>query len=426
MAATATAKTRKKGSADETDYGRFRYEGYDLNTGEAVAGYISALDQADARTQLRTKNIVPEVLTESEAIGKFLASDISLGGKKVKQKEIAVFARNLAVTEASGLSTFRAIGMIARQQPEGSQLGLVLRDIHRRMANGQDIADAFAVHEDTFGPLTTALLAAGVSAGRLDKTLLRLADMLERQHKLKSKVRSAMVYPTAIFTFATLALIGALVFVIPTFEDVYKDFGGQLPALTRYLLAVSAVLQSWWFLLPGVPFAARYLIKWVRRHPEHGEKFDAYLLKVPIFGRILHNSITARVADIMAVMLEAQVPSVRAIALARDAANNKAVAAALDRARDRHKSGKALSEALENEPTIPEILPALVKQGEDTLNPEELLARYSEMTESEVEAQVMAMTDLLQPFVLIFLAVLIGVVAIGVYLPILSLYDFFS
>ena len=428
MAAVTSTKSPKdtgKNAAD--DAARFRYEGYDLKTGDRVAGYVTALDEPDARTQLRSKGVVPEMLAGADSsAAKFMSSDISLGGSKVKTKEIAVFARNLAVTEASGLSTFRAIGMIARQQGDGSKLGLVLRDVHRRMANGEDISEAFEAHEDTFGQLTVALLAAGVSAGRLDKTLGKLANMLERQTKLKSKVRSAMTYPVAVFSFAMLALIGALVFVIPTFEDVYKDFGSDLPTLTVWLLKVSHLLQTFWYLLPGVPFALRYLIKWTRRHPVYGEKFDAQLLKVPVFGKILHNSISARVADILSVMLEAQVPSVRALALARDAAGNKAVEAALDRTRERHKSGMALSEAMMNEPAIPEILPALVAQGEETLNPEELLARYSAMTESEVENQVTGMTDLLQPFVLIFLAMLIGVVAIGVYLPIVSLYDFFS
>lgn len=409
-----------------TEASKFAFEGINIQTDKAERGQVTALDETDARSQLRQRGIVVESLRPTTGMGRFLQTDFNLGGGGISTKELAVFARNLAVTEASGLSTFRAIGMIAKQQKEGSKLGLVLRDIHRRMANGQDIKEAFEAHEDTFGPLAVALIGAGLQAGRLEVTLLKMADMLERQTKLKSKVRSAMTYPAAIAFFATLAMVGALVFVIPTFEDTYKEFGGDLPTLTQWLLAVSGVLQRFWFLLPGIPFLAFFGMKRVRRHPVHGITFDSMLLKFPIFGPILWDSVSARTADILSVMLEAQVPSVRALALARDAAGNKAVMAALDRSIERHKAGDAMSVSLEDEPAIPEILPALMAQGEETLNPEELLSRYAKMTEASVESKVTALTDLLQPFVLIFLALLIGIIAVGVYLPIVSLYDFFS
>lgn len=419
-------KTKEPKPEKKTKVGaRYKYVGYELETGTKVEGSIPAVDELDARTQLKERGVIADSVKPATAVTKFLNTDFSVSGGRIKDKDVSAVARQLAVFEGSGLSTFRAIGMIAREQPDNSKIGVVLRDVHQSIANGDEIGTAFAKHEDKLGTMTVALIDAGEKSASLHKTLGQLADMTERQVKLKRKVRTSMAYPIAIATLSILAVVGSLLFVIPTFEDVYVDFGIDLPFLTRMLLSMSDWMRANMLLLPLVPIGLFVGWKKARKSPKTGEKIDAFLLRLPLVGDILHKSIIARVADTLAVLLESGVPMMKAIDLAAAASGNKSVHSALLRSRTRFQEGVQFSDALKNEPAIPEVLPALMAQGEATSNPEALLASFAEMTQNEVDAKVVTLTELMQPLLMMFVMAMIGVLGIAIYLPILGIYDQF-
>lgn len=417
---------KKPGAPAPKPAARFRYQGRALS-GEKRAGVIDAVDEDEARERLRGQGIVPESVSPSSAAAAFLSRDLSVGGgKKIKTKEMAAVARQLAVTEGSGLSTFVALRLIARDMPEGSPMGTMLRDIIRNLANGESLGEAFGRHEDKIGNLGVALIAAGSASATLDQTLTQWASMTERQVRLKRKIRSAMTYPLAILGIAVAATLASLIFVIPTFEGVYKEFGADLPTLTKGLLAVSHFLKRILLLIPLVPIAAVFGWKKARKDKEIGPKIDRFLLRLPMVGKILHKSVIGRFADVLAVTLRAGVPVLNALDLSARTAGNKAIYAAITRSKNRYREGQSLPMAFSNEEVIPPTLVALLAQGEATSNPEELLAKFAEMTESEVDAQVTALTELLQPALLLIVFGLVGVLGIGIYLPILGLYDQFT
>lgn len=405
---------------------RYRYSGRNLESGDKVSGVVSAFDAQEAKEVLRERGIVPESVAATSAAASLLSTDVSLGRNKVKPKELATVARQLAVTEGSGLSTFVAIKMIAQELPDGSPTGAMLRDVHKRVSNGENLGAAFGHHEDKIGHLGVALISAGDASSTLDRTLVQWADMSERQLKLTRKVRSAMTYPLAILGLAIAATLASLIFVIPTFENVYKDFGADLPTLTKILLSVSHFLKRILILIPLVPIGLVFAWKRARKDKEIGPKIDAALLRVPLVGPILHKSVIGRFADVLSVTLQAGVPTLSAIDMAAATAGNRAVMAAIGRARQRFQEGQKLSTSFQDEWAIPQVLPALLAQGEATSNAEELLARFAEMTQSEVEAKVTALTDLLQPAMLLLVFGLVGILGIGIYLPILGLYDQFT
>lgn len=419
-------KGTKPGAPAPKPPARFRYQGRSLS-GEKKAGVIDALDEAEARERLRGQGIIPEFVAPASAAASFMSTDFSMGrGKKIKTKDMAAVARQLAVTEGSGLSTFVALRLIARDMPDDSPMGIMLRDIIRNLANGESLGEAFGRHEDKIGNLGVALIAAGSASATLDQTLTQWASMTERQVRLKRKIRSAMTYPLAILGIAVAATLASLIFVIPTFEGVYKEFGADLPTLTKMLLAVSHFLKRIILFIPLVPIAAVFGWKKARKDKEIGPKIDRFLLRLPMVGKILHKSVIGRFADVLAVTLRAGVPVLNAIEMSARTAGNKAIYAAISRSKNRYREGQNLPMAFSNEEVIPPTLVALLAQGEATSNPEELLAKFAEMTESEVDAQVTALTELLQPALLLIVFGLVGILGIGIYLPILGLYDQFT
>jgi type IV pilus assembly protein PilC len=415
---TATVRTSKRPSL-------YRYQGVHLD-GTAASGETTAIDAVEARRQLSGEGIVCDELHRVDRLTRILTADYTRRGKKIKQEDVAQFARNLAITEGSGLPTFKAISMIATQQPSNSKLAEVLHDIHRQMSNGVTFVDAARSHEDSLGALPVAMISAGVQSGTLDVSLAKLADITERQTKTRRGVRSALVYPASLLAMTMLVAVGAVVFIIPTFAGVYAQLGAKLPTITQILMTVSNAVRNFWWVIIFLPIIGVAAWRRARKHPATREHIDQALLQLPKIGTLLSLSITARFADVLSTLLSAQVPVTHALDLAGDTTDNTAVAAAIRRARRRIPAGATLSEALASEPLIPEIIPSLIAQGEETSNPEELLARYAVITVDRVEAASAALQDILRPVTMAVLAVVVGIIGFGIYAPVLSLYDLFS
>jgi type IV pilus assembly protein PilC len=422
----AEAQAAKPGST-APDSVNLRYEGYNLRSGDRVEGMIQARDEIDAKTILREQGIVVDTITGAGIFDKLKTQDLNFGGSnKIKTAELASFCRTFAVSTGSGIPPARALDMIAKEEKDNSALGIALRDIHRQVLDGAPLTEAFEAQQDKFGELTIAMISAGEQSATLDKTLTRLADMTERSVRLRRKLIGSMAYPAVIMTLSLLVVVAALIFVVPQFDSTFKEFGGELPALTKTLVNLSDMLRTYWFLLPGVPFLMLQGWRKLKKNQELGERLDSFVLKAPVFGKIIQLATMARVADVLATLLQAGVPQVRAIELASKASGNRAISAAFDRAREKHAGGVKLSHALEGEPVVVPQFKALVAQGEASSEPEILLARYAEMTEGYVDAKITAMTEMIQPVLMLLIMGLVGFMAIALYMPIISIYDQFT
>ena len=399
----------------------FAYDAFTRN-GEAAAGTIDATSEADARASLRGDGLLVLELRPARAasIGR---RQLRLGTPKVKLKDLAWAARNLATTQSAGLPVVRALRMLGRQR-RGTPIGDTLLRVHESVVNGAALTEAFRSEERGLTSLTTALIEAGEANGKLDASLTKLAELCEARVRLRRKIASAMAYPLVMVTLVVLIFIAMLVFVIPTFSGLYDQLGGSLPWLTQILLTMSNVVRSKFLFVAIGAVIIAIVARNLRDTPRFREMKDVLILKVPVLGDLFRSVAIARLATTLASSLAAGVPLLDALRLAGNVANNVVYDRALAQAREEVREGRSLASALEGKPQIPELFTQLVAVGEETGRVDELMVKYAKGVEDEVEAKVEALTSALEPLMIVVLGGIIGVMVIGLYLPLIRIFKF--
>ncbi len=399
----------------------FAYDAFTRN-GEPATGTIDASSEADARSSLRGDGLLVLELRPARAAG-LGRRQINIGGPRVKLKDVAWAARNLATTQSAGLPVVRALRMLGRQR-RGTPMGDALLRVHEQVVNGSPLTDAFRSEESLLTPLTTALVEAGEANGKLDASLTKLAELCEARVRLRRKIVSAMAYPAVMVVLVALIFMAMLIFVVPTFSGLYDQFDGKLPLLTSILLTASHVVTSyWWVWVPvvvGTPFAFRSM----RKLPRYREQQDRIVLSLPLVGELFRSMAIARLATTMASSLSAGVPLLDSLRLAGNVANNVVFARSLETARDEVREGRSLAAALDSKPMIPELFTQLVAVGEETGRVDELMVRYAEGVEEEVETKIEALTSMLEPLMIVVLGGVIGVMVVGLYLPLIGIFKY--
>ncbi|MGH9067614.1 MAG: type II secretion system F family protein [Acidimicrobiales bacterium] len=395
----------------------YAYTAYDV-LGAKDTGHLDASSLAEAKTTLRERGLLVIELAERRA--PIARREITLGGRKVKAKDVAWMARQLATTQSAGLDVVRAIGILARQRP-GAPIGQALSDIHTRIASGSSTREAFAAHESDFGPLCTALVGAGEEGGQLDDALSKLADITEARVRLRQKVRSALAYPVMVMFAVAILVLVMLVFIVPAFAKIYHQLHGHLPLQTRLLISISNTLlgRPWVFLL----VIAGIFVAWrvVRSRRDLRKRLDGLSMRLPAIGPLLTQSAMARVEATLASLLLGGVPLLDAVEHAVAVAGNLVWADALSDAAARVRGeGLPFSSALGTHPEIPEVLSQLVAVGEETGQLPNLLDRHATETEKQVSVAVDGLTALIEPALIIFMGIVIGGILISLYLPIIK------
>ena len=399
----------------------FAYDAFTRN-GEPAAGTIDASSESDARASLRGDGLLVLELRPARTAG-LGRRQIHIGTPKVKMKDVAWAARNLATTQSAGLPVVRALRMLGRQR-RGSPIGDSLLRVHEAVVNGAALTDAFRAEERSLTPLTTALVEAGEANGKLDASLTKLAELCEARVRLRRRIVSAMAYPLIMVTLVTLIFMAMLIFVIPTFSGLYDQLGGKLPWLTSALLAMSnAVRTKFLFIVAGIVLLV-LLVRNVRANPRLREARDRLMLGVPVMGELFRAMAVARLATTMASSLSAGVPLLDSLRLAGNVANNVVFDRALAQAREEVREGRSLAAALEGKAQIPELFTQLVAVGEETGRVDELLTKYATGVEDEVEAKVEALTSMLEPLMIVVLGGVIGVMVVGLYLPLIRIFKY--
>jgi type IV pilus assembly protein PilC len=384
--------------------------------GRLLQGSLEAESTTLVANKLRSMGYLP-VSIDRDASSK-LQRDLKIPGisDRVSMKEIAVFCRQFATMINSGLSLIRALNILA-EQTESKVLRKIIDDVRLDVEKGASLSQGLAQHPKAFNRLFIAMVRAGETGGVLDKVLLQLSDIIEKQVELKRKIKSAMTYPVAVLGLVLIILSAMLLFVVPTFEELYRDLGGVLPLPTRILLAVSGFCTKFApFILVADVAAAFGFKKWIES--DNGRaRWDAIKLRIPVFGRLVHKTAMTRFARTLAVLMRSGVPILEALEITSETVNNSVVSHAVKDVQDNVKRGETIAGPLAQHEVFPPMVVQMLAVGEETGMVDVMLEKVADFYDQEVEATVDALTSLLEPLLIVILGGAVGSMVIALYMP---------
>jgi len=387
--------------------------------GKMVSGTLEADSQALVVTRLKQMGFSPLLVEEQKAnLGK---KELHMPwGNRVKSKDLAVFSRQFATMINSGLSLLRALNILA-EQTENTKLAATIADVRSEIEKGSSLSAGLSKHPKVFKRLYVAMIRAGEIGGVLDSVLLRLAENLEKEVALKQKIKSAMTYPTVVFCMVLLILSGMLMFVVPTFKNLYRDLGGQLPLPTRVLIGLSDTAKKFWYVVVALIGGGAYGIKrWVATDKGRGA-WDAMKLRAPIFGSLVHKTALSRFSRTLSVLMRSGVPILQSLDIVRETVNNTVMSNALSDVALAVKEGESIARPLERHPVFPPMVVQMIAVGEETGALDTMLAKISDFYDQEVEATVDALTSLIEPVLIAVMGVAVGGMVIALYMPMFNI-----
>ena len=402
----ATAQNRS-GSAKEII---FTWEGKD-KAGKQVRGELRAGGEAIVSATLRRQGIL---------VTKVKKKTFS-AGKKVTEKDIALFTRQLATMMKAGVPLLQSFDIVGKGHSNPSVSKLVL-DIRSDVETGTSLSQAFRKFPLYFDPLFCNLVGAGEQAGILEDLLTRLAIYKEKTVAIKAKIKGALFYPMSIIAVAFIVTSVIMIWVVPAFKNVFASFGANLPAPTLIVMGISDFCVKYWYLVFGVPVAGLYLFfqAW-KRSLEVQRVMDRALLKAPIFGQIILKATIARWTRTLATMFAAGVPLVESLDSVGGAAGNVVFLDATIKIQNEVSSGTSLTAAMQNTQIFPNMVTQMVSIGEESGALDAMLGKVADFYEEEVDEAVANMSSLMEPLIMVFLGVIIGALVIAMYLPIFKL-----
>jgi type IV pilus assembly protein PilC len=387
--------------------------------GVKANGEIEADSKQAVSEQLRARGLI--VLDIGD---KYASREIELSFMKtVKASELAVFSRQLATMISSGLSILRAL-YVLEEQTESKFLKETIVKVRKDVEGGLPLSDAMAKHPKVFSPLFVAMTQAGEMGGVLESSLMRVADQLEKDASLRRQIRAAMIYPTLVITFAVLVMLALVAFLIPVFENVFKEFGGELPAITQVSVAMShAVTGYWWLLFAGTAAVIVAFLKW-KKTSWGRPQWDRFRLRLPMkIGTIVQQVAVARWSRTLASLTSAGVPLLQALEITGRTGGNVAVEDAMEGVIASVKRGGTIAAPLAQAPIFPTMVTHMVGVGEETGALDAMLDKVAEFYEDQVEASVKALTSIMEPIMIIVIGGMVGFIVISMYLPLFEVYN---
>jgi type IV pilus assembly protein PilC len=388
----------------------FEWEGKDKN-GKIVRGEIRSGGEAAVSASLRRQGILVNKIKKRRMAG----------GKSIKQKDIAVFTRQLATMMKAGVPLLQAFDIVGRGSTN-PKLSRLLNDIRSDVETGTSLSSAFRKHPLYFNALYCNLVEAGEAGGILEALLDRLALYEEKTLALKSKIKSALMYPIAVMVVAFVVLTVIMIFVIPSFKEVFKSFGADLPAPTLFVIWMSEFFVSWWYVIFGVMIGGGYFFMQSWRRSEKMQMFmDRLFLRIPVFGDLINKAVIARWTRTLATMFAAGVPLVEALDSVGGAAGNAVFAQATEQIQKDVSTGSALTTSMQTTGVFPSMVLQMASIGEESGSLDHMLGKAAEFYEDEVDEMVKGLSSLMEPFIIVILGVLIGGIVVAMYLPIFKL-----
>ena len=345
------------------------------------------------------------------------------GSKRVKASELTVMTRQLSTMVSSGMTLLRAF-YVLEEQVENQGLKEALQAIREDIEAGLLFSDALARHPKIFSPLYVAMVKAGETGGILEESLMRVADQLEKDDSLRRQVKSAMMYPAVVLSFALIVLIALMAFIVPVFVGVFKEFGGDLPAITKFTVGLSKALTGFWYLwIIGTVGLFIGFKKW-RTSSWGRPQWDTFRLKIPMkIGDTVQKISLARWSRTFSALYAAGVPILTAIEVTGQTSGNYVLQKAMDAVTESVKHGGTVSAPLREEPIFPPMVAQMIAVGEETGGLDTMLSKVADFYEDEVAAAVKALTSILEPIMIIFVGAIVGFVVIAMYMPMFKVYD---
>jgi type IV pilus assembly protein PilC len=407
MAPSLTTRGRGGAQVKEAVYA---WEGKD-KSGKTVRGELRAGGEAIVNVTLRRQGIMVTKVKKK----------IYRSGKKITDKDLTMFTRQLATMMKAGVPLLQAFDIVGKGHANPSMSKLVL-DIRGDIETGTSLNNAFRKYPRYFDPLFCNLVGAGEQAGILEDLLHRLAVYKEKTLALKSKIKSALTYPIAILAVAFIVVAVIMIWVVPAFKSVFASFGADLPAPTLIVMSMSEFFVEWWYLIFGSIFGSIYFFfqAW-RRSLKMQQAMDRLLLRLPIFGDVIRKATIARWTRTLATMFAAGVPLVEALDSVGGASGNAVYLDATRRIQTEVSTGTSLTVAMQNVNVFPSLVTQMVAIGEESGALDGMLGKVADFFEDEVDEAVAALSSLMEPMIMVILGVLIGGLVVAMYLPIFKL-----
>ncbi|MBN2507402.1 MAG: type II secretion system F family protein [Verrucomicrobia bacterium] len=390
------------------------YVARETGSGREIRSSLEAASEQAAIANLLNRNLL--VVSIQERIGK----KGKTGGGRVALADLVVFTRQLATMVDAGLAMVQSLQALAEQTPNKAMRD-VIKDVCTRVESGDSFSEALNKHPKVFNRLYVCMVAAGERGGLLAEILSRLATYLENAARLRKKVKSAMMYPTAVTIVAIGITIFLLVKVVPVFGDVYKGFGARLPAPTMALLSLSNAVQK--YILYILPAVAGIIYGWVAyTKTDSGREFwDRLRIRLPIFGIIAHKICLGRFTRTLASLIRSGVPILEVLQIVSNTVGNVVMGKAVRVAASDIERGEGISSSLAKHPVFPSMIIRMVTAGEQTGKIEQMLEKIADFLDDEVETTLSGLTSLIEPLLIVFLGVTVGAIAICMFLPIFKM-----
>jgi type IV pilus assembly protein PilC len=389
--------------------------------GVPAQGELDAGSKQAVTDELRQRGLIVLDIVEQKA--SVTSQDLFERFKRIKAHELTVMTRQLATMVASGMSILRAFHVL-EDQTENDKLKEILSQVRQDVEAGLSLSDALEKYPDVFNQLYVAMVRTGETAGMLEESLMRIADQLEKADSLRRQVRAAMAYPIMIGAFALVVMLALVAFLIPVFENVFKDFNGKLPAITQVSVTASHLVTGQWYLLMlGTAGSIIGFRKWKKTAMGH-RQWDTIKLKIPAkIGDVILKISLARWSRTFSGLVHSGVPILQAIDITGATAGNYHIEKAMADVKESVQRGGSIGEPLRRSDKFPTMVAHMVAVGEETGNLDGMLGKIADFYEDEVAAVIKALTSILEPVMIIIVGAMVGFIVISMYLPLFQVYD---
>ncbi|URR35007.1 type II secretion system F family protein [Thermosynechococcus sp. HN-54] len=400
---------------------------YEVRIRDAQGKYRTVREEAstprEARMALQLQGV--QVLEVKEAKKLTLKSDLDLSFlSKITVKDKAIFARQFAALVNAGVALVRGIGVLA-DQCTNPKLKKILMAVNNDIQQGSSLADAMRPHPEAFDNLFVAMIQAGETGGVLDEVLNRLSKLLEDQARLNNQIKSALTYPVVVGLLAVGIFLGMVIFLIPVFEGIFKQLGGELPPFTAMMVSLSQFLRTPQYMALLIICVVGLVlgIRFYYNTPAGRLMIDGLLLKLPLFGDLVEKTAVARFCRTFGSLSRSGVPILRSLEIVSATAGNQVISNAIDRAAKEVQTGGMLSLALQQERVFPVLATQMINVGEETGELDKMLMKVADFYEDEVEQAVKALTSVMEPVMIAVLGGMVGSILVAMYLPMFKIFD---
>jgi type IV pilus assembly protein PilC len=399
----------------------FHYNSIDAQ-GRRTKGTLEAANEIAATQLLRSRGEAPLELSQA---GQGLSKDLKIPGlgNRVKLKDLAVFSRQFATMTSSGMSLLRSMAIL-EEQTAAVPLKKALGEIRIDISAGGSLSASMAKHDKIFPRLMVAMVRAGEAGGMIDKALEQIADSLEKDTALRGKIKGALTYPAIVLGFTFVLIAAVLIFIVPVFENMFKNLGGELPAITQFLVTTSH--NMWWIgplvLTAGISGAVMY-----KRRLRESESFrlaaDKAKLRMPVFGSLFRKLAMSRFSRNLGLLLNVGVPVMQALAVVGETTGNEVINDALKDVQSAVRDGQTMSSALRRHSIFPEMVTQMIEVGEESGQISQMLDKVADFYDREVDSAAESLTASIEPIMVLVMGAVVGGMVICLYLPMFTIYQ---